>query len=98
MSFFNSQPRAWRRLLGAVGTVALVASMMMVVDAAAAPSGSSASLEQCTNGATGTTIQLQQCAGSSLAAVGTYKNWVNGNANGSKAHWREGEFISYRVR
>jgi hypothetical protein len=98
MSFFNSQPRTWRRLLGAVGTVALLASTLMVVDAAAAPTGASASLEQCTNGATGTTIQLQQCAGSSLAAVNNYKNWVNGNANGSKAHWREGEFISYRVR
>jgi hypothetical protein len=98
MRFSNAQPRVWLRLLGAVGSVALVASVLMVGDAAAAPTGASASLEQCTNGATGTTIQLQQCAGSSIAAVNTYKNWVNGNANGSKAHWREGEFISYRVR
>jgi hypothetical protein len=98
MKFSNSQPRSWRRFLGAVATLAIVASMLMVGDAAAAPTGASASLEQCTNGATGTTIQLQQCAGSSIAAVNTFKNWVNGNANGSKAHWREGEFISYRVR
>ncbi|MBO0730776.1 MAG: hypothetical protein J2P57_16080, partial [Acidimicrobiaceae bacterium] len=27
----------------------------------------------------------------------SYQNWVNGNANGQKAHWREGDFISYRT-
>src|SRR5206468_940458 len=26
-----------------------------------------------------------------------YKNWVNGDANGNKSHWRENDFISYRV-
>jgi hypothetical protein len=30
-------------------------------------------------------------------ATTSYKNWVNGNANGSKSHWREGEFLSYRT-
>ena len=49
---------------------------------------SSANLDQCTNGGVGNTPE--QCKSN------TIKNWVNGNANGMKAHWREGEFISYR--
>src|SRR2546426_11076 len=47
---------------------------------------SAANLDQCTNGGVGD--PLESCQGN---------NWVNGNANGQKAHWKEGEFISYRV-
>ncbi len=58
---------------------------------------SAASLDQCTNGSVGPPIVLEPCTGSNAAAVNTFKNWVNGNANGSKSHWFEGDFISYRV-
>jgi hypothetical protein len=47
----------------------------------------SASLEQCQNGKVGPPLVLDPCAGT---------NWVTGNVGGSKAHWREGEFLSYR--
>ena len=62
---------------------------------------SPASLDQCTNGAVGTTA-AQTASLKEPCIVGTvsgtsYKNWVNGNANGNKAHWGEGDFISYRV-
>src|SRR5712691_1714088 len=50
---------------------------------------SAANLDQCTNGGVGATPEVCQ-------AVNPPKDWVNGNANGTKAHWREGEFISYR--
>ena len=56
-----------------------------------------ADLDQCTNGAVGPPIAAEPCQGSNTAAQNTFKNWENGNANGSKAHWAEGEFISYRV-
>jgi len=70
----------------------------------AASSGASASLSQCTNGPVnsgGAPPTPQPCQGSNVAGVSvdgtTYKNWVNGNANGSKSHWKEDQFISYRV-
>jgi len=46
-------------------------------------------------------VAPEPCQGSNAAAVAVdgsdYKNWVNGNSNGSKSHWQEDEFISYRV-
>ncbi len=62
---------------------------------------SAANLDQCTNGAVGTTA-AQTASLKEPCVFGTvngnnYKNWVNGNANGNKAHWGEGDFISYRV-
>src|SRR2546426_3547759 len=51
-------------------------------------------LDECTNGGVGATPE--PCKGSNGAPVDGFKNWENGNANGAKAHWREGEFISYR--
>ncbi len=57
------------------------------------------SLDQCTNGGVGETPE--PCRGSSIqpnGAVETFKNWVNGDANGQKAHWKEGDFIAYRTR
>jgi hypothetical protein len=53
-----------------------------------------ANLWQCTNGGVGDTPE--PCAGSQLGAINGFKNYVNGNANGQKAHWQEGEFIAYR--
>src|SRR4051794_35029995 len=46
-------------------------------------------LDQCANGGVGPPLQQVPCAGS---------GWVNGNLNGSKAHYREGESIPYRAR
>ncbi len=69
----------------------------------------SASLSQCTNGPVGPPLSAQPCLGSNAAAASvaipginggastSYKNWVNGNSNGSKSHWREGDFIAYRT-
>jgi hypothetical protein len=63
---------------------------------------SSAGSSQCTNGQVGPPLTLEPCAGSNSTTTVTiggnsYKNWVSGDANGSKAHWAEGEFISYRT-
>jgi uncharacterized repeat protein (TIGR01451 family) len=75
----------------------------------AAAANAAASLSQCTNGTVGPPLSPQPCVGSNTAGVSvaitginggaatSYKNWVNGNSNGSKSHWREGEFISYRT-
>jgi hypothetical protein len=56
---------------------------LMAGTASAAPA---ANIDQCANGGVGDTPE--SCAGN---------NWVNGNVNGQKAHWREGDFISYRA-
>jgi len=53
-----------------------------------------ANLDQCTNGGVGN--PLEPCKGSTGSAIDGFKNWVNGNSNAQKSHWREGEFISYR--
>ncbi len=55
-----------------------------------------ANLDQCTNGPVGPPVSPQPCI---IGTVGgnTYGNWVNGNSNGAKSHWREGDFIGYRV-
>jgi len=50
---------------------------------------SPASLDQCTNGGVGDPPEQ----GKHFNNAG---NWVNGDANGQKSHWREGDFISYR--
>src|SRR6185436_1536163 len=58
-------------------------------DARAAAGGSeAANLDQCANGQA--TIPP-----SSLACTGN--NWVNGNVNGSKAHYQEGDSVAYRM-
>ena len=54
----------------------------------------SANLDQCTNGGVGDTPE--PCKGSNGSEIDGFKNWVNGNVNATKAHWREGEFLSYR--
>jgi hypothetical protein len=74
--------------------VAFIAPLAAIGPAWAAASGN---LDQCTNGKV-SPLTLERCAGSSVGAVAGFKNWVNGNSNGSKSHWREGEFISYRTK
>ena len=50
---------------------------------------SSSNLDQCVDGGVGNTPEPCKTAG--------FSNWVNGNANGQKAHWAEGDFIPYRA-
>jgi hypothetical protein len=94
-SSHRAVPRSLRTAVAFAVVVAFIAPFAVMMPAWAAASGN---LDQCTNGASGTTIHVEQCAGSSVAAVNGFKNWVNGNSNGSKSHWREGEFISYRTK
>ncbi len=53
--------------------------------------GASATLDQCRNGGVGATPV--PCNPNTKNPLG----WVNGNAQGQQAHWREGDSISYRV-
>src|SRR5436190_5015938 len=55
-------------------------------------SDSAANLDQCTNGPVGG--PPERCVNSTSPKIA---NWVNGNANGSKSHWPEDEFIPYRT-
>jgi hypothetical protein len=50
---------------------------------------SAADLDQCTNGGVGD--PPEPCTDA------TFSNWVNGDANGSKSHWAEDEFMPYRT-
>jgi hypothetical protein len=59
----------------------------------------SADTSQCNNGGVGPPTVLDECRGGQPPEGGTFlgdKNYVAGNANGSKAHWKEGEFVAYR--
>ncbi|HVS41783.1 MAG TPA: hypothetical protein VMU20_05885, partial [Candidatus Dormibacteraeota bacterium] len=95
-----------RRFLAAFFSVAVAVFLPASYIQGALASGS-ASLSQCTNGAVGPPLTLEQCAGAngggSVSILngqpnsGGYANWVSGNSNGSKSHWREGEFIAYRT-
>jgi hypothetical protein len=55
-----------------------------------------ANLDQCTNGGVGPPLALTPCLNGTLGGK-SFSDWVNGNANASKAHWKEGQFISYRT-
>jgi len=97
--------------LVAVATIAGLSLPAVALLAQPAAAASGATLSQCTNGPVGPPLSAQPCVGSpgtggavSVAIPGingsaktSYNNWVNGNSNGSKSHWREGEFISYRT-
>ena len=48
-------------------------------------------LDQCENGSVANFLS----GGTSLPCTGA--NWVNGNVNGQKAHYVEGDFVSYRL-
>src|SRR5438477_12149575 len=91
-----------RVAIGLVAVCAVVllpgANWLTVADAA---STTAATLSQCTNGAVGPPLTLEQCAGSggsTSVAIRNgapnrsgYLNWVSGNSNGQKSHWRERE-------
>ncbi len=53
--------------------------------------GTAATLDQCRNGGVGATPV--PCNPNTKNPLG----WVNGNAQGQQAHWREGDSIAYRV-
>ncbi len=95
-----------------VALTLLLAATVVILAAGTGPAaaaGPSASLEQCQNGTIGPPISPEPCVGSNLAAVSvaipgvnggastSYKNWQSGNANGAKSHWREGDFVAYRI-
>src|SRR5262249_18852550 len=93
--------------------VVLIAALSVPVlgaTTAMAASTIAGTLSQCTNGALvgGTSgVTLEQCAGAngsdSVAILNGqsnkngYENWVSGNSNSAKSHWREGDFIAYRT-
>lgn len=81
---------------------------LLPLNVGASSTGQSAEIDQCTNGQV-SPLTPQPCLGSTITGVSvkitgisggnltSYKNWVNGNSNGSKSHWRESEFIAYRT-
>jgi hypothetical protein len=89
-----------RRLRSSV-RAGLVAATVLCMAVALSPvptsaAGAAANIDQCTNGAVGPPISKEPCLIGTLGGT-KFANWVNGNSNGNKSHWREGEFISYRV-
>lgn len=88
----------WLALAGLMAAVAVPSMNLASSTGAAKPGGStnvSANLDQCQNGQVGPPIVLSPCLNGTLGGTG-YSDWVNGNVNGSKAHWREGEMLTYR--
>src|SRR5262249_8318665 len=97
--------------LAAVVVVAGLSLPAVALFAQPAAAAAGARLSQCPNGPVWPPLSPQACVGSpgaggavSVAIPGinggantSYNNWVNGNSNGAKSHWREGEFISYRT-
>lgn len=89
--------------MAATKTKALLVSMILALSLLAAipilaqaSNAASADLSQCVNGGVGGLPDSKEpCLTGTLNSV-SYSNWVNGNANGQKAHWREGDFIAYR--
>jgi hypothetical protein len=74
--------------------VLAIAAMMALLMAGMFSTGANAAdnaynIDQCVNGGVSTPQIHEACAG---------VNWVNGNANGSKAHWSEGQSLVYRLK
>ncbi len=89
---FTSSVRAHLRVvLVSLSVMALVVALLPISSSAAGPA---ATVDQCVNGAVGNPPTLEPCLNGTL--VTSFSNWVNGDANASKSHWREGEFIPYR--
>jgi fimbrial isopeptide formation D2 family protein len=98
-----------RRFFGIAAVTAIIfgVSVPFGTSITSASGTISASLSQCTNGAVGSPLVLEQCAGANgggsvsilngVANNSGYANWVSGNSNGQKSHWREGDFIAYRT-
>src|ERR1700722_4327005 len=78
-------------LMAFVGT--LGADLALAPSVSAAPNPA-ASLDQCANGGVG--APLEPCLTGTLGGT-SYANWVNGDVNGQKAHWREGDLLPYRA-
>jgi hypothetical protein len=78
--------RPYRRFLALATAGSIIASLFVFSTGvfAAPPSGD---LDQCANG--GVDKPAEQCTGAA---------WVNGNLNGSKAHYLEDQAIPYRLR
>src|SRR5215469_1134182 len=95
-------------IMGTLGTGLVAVGLSSITTTMAGAASTAATLSQCTNGAVGPPLVIEQCAGASgggsvsilngQSASKGYANWVSGNSNGSKSHWREGDFISYRAQ
>src|SRR5215472_18765334 len=89
-----------RRMLH--GFVVLAAAIGLAVPAVAmfaqpaSAATAAVSLSQCTNGGVGPPLVLSPCLNGTLGGT-SYSDWVNGNSNSSKSHWKEGQFIPYRA-
>jgi hypothetical protein len=79
-----------------VAVVALVGLSLPAIALLAQPAGAAtvaANIDQCANGPVG---GIAPCVNGTLGGT-SYSDWVNGNVNASKAHWREGQFLPYRT-
>jgi hypothetical protein len=90
----SNRLRAGFRLVLVSLTLTALVGALFPVSGSAAPSA--ANIDQCTNGTVGPPIAKEPCLVGTLGGT-KFANWVNGNSNGNKSHWREGDFISYRV-
>ena len=81
----HKDPSQRRRMLALFMPLLVLALLVSGLTMFAAPPGPSLSLDQATNGGIGKTP---------VSPVG----WENGNQNGQKAHYNEGESIPYRAR
>jgi hypothetical protein len=72
--------------------LALMAAQVSLTAGTATAANQAANIDQCQNGGVGPPIVLEACRNTNGDS-----NWINGNVNGQKAHWQEGEFISYRA-
>ena len=69
----------------------LAAQGALFASSAQAANNPAGDLDQCRNGTTATPAQ---CTGNGTGNTG----WANGNAGSSNSHWREGDYIAYRVK
>jgi hypothetical protein len=69
-----------------------MAAQVSLTAGTATAANQAADIDQCANGSVGPPLALDECRNTNGDS-----NWVNGNVNGSKAHWKEGDFISYRA-
>jgi len=95
----TSRPRRIGRLFAALVTSVSVATPVVLTlstaQSSAATFNPAASLDQCQNGQV-SPITLKPCVNGTIGA-NSYSDWVNGDVQGNKAHWREGDFIPYRA-
>src|SRR5436190_19211800 len=79
-----------RVALSAMAVVAVLTAVLIPASPSGAANTSAVTIDQCMNGALKPTLTLEPCQGSNgngvVVGSKTYKNWVSGDANGSKAH------------